>query len=38
LLRNFWLCAAVGFVFLLVLLAFTFSDFVARDWLALSGA
>jgi cytochrome c oxidase subunit 4 len=32
-----WLYAAVGFVFLLVLLAFTFSDFVARDWLTLPG-
>lgn len=35
--RLTWVFAGVGFLFLAILLAFTLSDFVTRDWLELYG-
>ncbi len=35
--RLTWVFAAAGFVFLAILLAFTMSDFLTRDWLAVYG-
>ena len=35
--RLTWVFAGVGFLFLVILLVFTLSDFVTRDWLPLYG-
>lgn len=36
--RVVWMAAAIGFVFLLILLAFTVSDYATREWLEVYSA
>jgi cytochrome c oxidase subunit 4 len=36
--RVVWMAAAIGFVFLAILLAFTVSDYATREWLEIYSA
>jgi cytochrome c oxidase subunit 4 len=35
--RVTWMAAAIGFVFLVILLGFTLTDYLSRDWMEVYG-